>query len=76
MFLLIVQFILCSVCSVSPVFCLSYDLFILTCSDAPVLVAALPEVLKEDDMSALLSCSVKGEPWPQVNSQIKLLLFL
>ncbi len=48
----------------------------LPCSDAPVLVAALPEVLKEDDMSALLSCSVQGEPWPQVNAQIKLRRFM
>ncbi len=69
----------------SPAFCLFCALFILSsflcveslqCSDAPVLVAALQEVVKEDDMSALLSCTVKGEPWPQVNSQIKLLLFL
>ncbi len=73
--------------SVSLVFCLFCVLFLLCsvysqfislfflslpCSDAPVLVAALPEVLKEDDMSALLSCTVKGEPWPQVNAQIKL----
>jgi hypothetical protein len=29
-------------------------------------VADLQEVLKEDDTSALLSCTIQAEPYPQV----------